>query len=760
MENRRCEIFPTMLVTILLSLSILFSSTQAITDQVVSSSTSNSIVNQESKLETYIVFLKKSEGMVSAKPEDLDNWYQSFLPAVTTSSSNQQRLIHSYHHVVTGFAAKLTKQEAKAMETKEGFVSAWPQKVLNVKTTHTPNFLGLEQNLGFWNHSNYGKGVIVGVLDTGVTPNHPSFSDEGMPPPPPKWKGKCEFNGTLCNNKLIGARNFYSAGTPPIDGHGHGTHTASTAAGNPVPGASFFEQYNGTAVGIASSAHLAIYQVCSEFGSCSESDILAGMDTAVEDGVDVLSLSLGGPSVPFYEDSIAIGAFGAIQKGIFVSCAAGNSGPSNESLSNEAPWILTVGASTVDRSIRATVMLGNNAQYDGESFYQPTNFSSSLLPLFYAGSNGNESAAFCDPGSLKDVDVRGKVVLCERGGYSGLVYKGQEVKDAGGAAMIVMNDEFYGNVTTASLHVLPASHVTYADGLSIKAYINSTSSPMATILFKGTVFGVPYAPQVAMFSSRGPSLASPGILKPDILGPGVRILAAWLHPVDNRLNTTPGFNVISGTSMATPHLSGIAALLKSSHPDWSPAAIKSAIMTTANLTNLGGMPITDQFFVPVDVFGIGSGHVNPTKADDPGLVYDIQPDDYIPYLCGLGYNETVIGIIVQRPVTCSNSSSIPEAQLNYPSFSIKLGSGPQAYTRTVTNVGPLKSSYIAEIISPQGVDVKVIPSAIEFGGGSSKATYSVTFTRTANVKVPFAQGYLNWVSADHVVRSPIAVIFE
>lgn len=159
-----------MLVTILLSLTVLFSSTQAITDQVVSSSTSNSIVNQESKLETYIVFLKKSEGMVSAKPEDLDNWHQSFLPAVTTSSSNQQRLIHSYHHVVTGFAAKLTKQEAKAMETKEGFVSAWPQKVLNVKTTHTPNFLGLEQNLGFWNHSNYGKGMIVGVLDTGVTP--------------------------------------------------------------------------------------------------------------------------------------------------------------------------------------------------------------------------------------------------------------------------------------------------------------------------------------------------------------------------------------------------------------------------------------------------------------------------------------------------------------------------------------------------------------------------------------------------------------
>ena len=102
------------------------------------------------------------------------------------------------------------------------------------------------------------------------------------------------------------------------------------------------------------------------------------------------------------------------------------------------------------------------------------------------------------------------------------------------------------------------------------------------------------------------------------------------------------------------------------------------------------------------------------------MIY-IQPDDYIPYLCGLGYNNTEVGIIVQRPVTCSNSSSIPEAQLNYPSFSIKLGSSPQTYTRTVTNVGPFKSSYIAEIVAPQGVDVKVTPNAIPFGGGGSKS---------------------------------------
>ncbi|KAF2298930.1 hypothetical protein GH714_029205 [Hevea brasiliensis] len=152
--------------------------------------------------------------------------------------------------------------------------------------------------------------------------------------------------------------------------------------------------------------------------------------------------------------------------------------------------------------------------------------------------------------------------------------------------MIVMNDELDGFVTTASLHVLPASHVSYVAGSAIKAYINSSSSPTATILFKGTVVGLPEAPQVAEFSSE------------------------W-H----------------------------CALLRSAHPDWSPAAIKSAIMTTANLNNLGDKPISDQQFVQATVFDMGAGHVNPAGANNPGLIYDIQPDDYIPYLCGLGYSQ-------------------------------------------------------------------------------------------------------------------------
>ncbi|XP_048230948.1 subtilisin-like protease 3 isoform X2 [Ricinus communis] len=721
----------------------------------VGSSNNDPIVIEETNLETYIILLEKPQGADFMEFNDLHGWYLSFLPA-NTFSSEQSRLVHSYRHVVTGFAAKLTAEEAKAMEMREGFVLARPQRMVPLHTTHTPSFLGLQQNLGFWKHSNFGKGVIIGVVDSGITPDHPSFSGEGMPPPPAKWTGKCELKGTLsCNNKLIGARNFATNSNDLFDKVAHGTHTASTAAGSPVQGASYFGQANGTAIGMAPLAHLAMYKVSGRARKAGESEILAAMDAAIEEGVDILSLSLGIGTHPFYDDVIALGAYAAIQKRIFVSCSAGNSGPYSCSLSNEAPWILTVGASTVDRAIRATVLLGNKVELNGESLFQPKDFPSTLLPLVYAGANGNASSASCDHGSLKNVDVKGKIVLCEGGIET--ISKGQEVKDNGGAAMIVMNDDLEGFITAPRLHVLPASHVSYEAGSSIKAYINSASSPKATILFKGTVVGLSDAPQVAYFSSRGPSCASPGILKPDIIGPGVRILAAWPVSVDNTSNR---FNMISGTSMSCPHLTGIAALLKSAHPDWSPAAIKSAIMTTASLDNLGGKPISDQDYVPATVFDMGAGHVNPSRANDPGLVYDIQPDDYIPYLCGLGYSDKHVRVIVQRKVKCTNVATIPEAQLNYPSFSIKLGSSPQTYTRTVTNFGQPNSAYYLEIFAPKGVDVMVTPQKITFNGVNQKATYSATFSKNGNANGLFAQGYLKWVAEGYSVGSPIAVIFE
>jgi hypothetical protein len=282
---------------------------------------------------------------------------------------------------------------------------------------------------------------------------------------------------------------------------------------------------------------------------------------------------------------------------------------------------------------------------------------------------------------------------------------------------------------------------------------------MATILFQGTIIGNPLAPQVASFSSRGPNLESPGILKPDIIGPGVNILAAWHVSLDNNI---PPYNIISGTSMSCPHLSGIAALLKNSHPDWSPAAIKSAIKTTANEVNLQGKAILDQRLKPADLFATGAGHVNPSKANDPGLVYDIETNDYVPYLCGLNYTDRQVGIILRQKLKCSDVKSTPEAQLNYPSFSIMLGSTSQFYTRTLTNVGPVNMTYNVEIDVPLAVDISIKPAHITFTEKKQKAAYSVAFT-PKNIENrgdnEIAQGSIKWVSGKYTVRIPISVSF-
>ncbi|XXG67293.1 hypothetical protein AAC387_Pa06g0675 [Persea americana] len=525
-------------------------------------------------LHTYIVHAREPHTKVSSNSLVQQSWYRSFLPtsSITGSADGNDRLVYSYQHVMNGFAAILSEDEVKAMEKKDGFISAYPDRMLPLHTTYTPAFLGLKQVRGVWKNSHFGKGVIVGIFDTGVMPNHPSFSDEGMPSPPKKWKGQCEFSS--CNKKIIGARSFLSGAeaisgrtlpASPFDEDGHGTHTASTAAGAFVKGSNVLGNANGTAVGIVPLAHLATYKVCTDLG-CVGSDLLAGLESAIEDGVDVMSISIGlGPLPNFNSNPIDIATFKAMQKGIFFSCSAGNEGPYSSSVSNGAPWYLTVGASTIDRSIRATVKLGNGESFHGESAFQPKDLqSNNPLPITYPGANGNDKTAKCTSGSLAGFDVQVKMVLCERG-RNERIAKGLVVMNAGGAAMILMNTADEGFSINAEAHVLPALHVSFLDGSEIKAYINSTRPPTATIIFKGTVLGTSPSPMVSSISSRGPNSPSLGILKLDIIGPGMSILAAWpLHVGSFPILESP-FNILSGTPMSAPHLSGIAALLKRSH---------------------------------------------------------------------------------------------------------------------------------------------------------------------------------------------------
>lgn len=696
--------------------------------------------------------------------------YSSLLKSVAGTLEIEEddaasRIIHSYRNVITGFSAMLTEREVAAMSKVDWFVRAVRSSVYRPLTTHTPRFLGLRHRThSVWNITNMGEGIIIGLLDSGVTPGHPSFDDHGMPPPPAKWKGRCDFgNASLtkqfCNNKLIGARSFVNYDRSrrrstdwPIDNDGHGTHTSSTAGGVFVKRANVYGLARGLASGVAPRAHLAMYKVCTGDG-CQGYDILAGMDAAVEDGVDVLSLSLGGDPYPFYEDPISIGGFHAMSRGIFVSCSAGNSGPSLSTVSNDSPWLLTVAASTMDRSFSATVKLGDGREFPGQSLYQPRGFSSKKYPLVFLGGN----ASFCLDGSLDSADVKGKIVFCDRGGNP-TVPRGQVVKEAGGAGMVLANELEDGYSTYVSLPAVPASIIPYAYGLKIKAYINSTARPTATIVFDGTVTHVPRSPAITAFSSRGPSQITPGILKPDITGPGVNVLAAW---------NTKKFNVISGTSMSCPHLSGVAALIKKAHPDWSPAAIKSAIMTTAYVKDNTNKPISDETNLPADLFALGAGHVKPLKVLDPGLVYDISPADYHPYLCGLGYTDSDIRAIVNRKINCSSIKSIREGDLNYPSITVRLPTNPKrtvTFTRTVTNVGDGPATYHAKLDVPELVSARVVPRTLTFERVNEKKSFRIIFQRRGRLGArtsPAIEGQLRWVSpARRVVRSPISIFLK
>ncbi|KAJ3680540.1 hypothetical protein LUZ60_016818 [Juncus effusus] len=303
--------------------------------------------------------------------------------------------------------------------------------------------------------------------------------------------------------------------------------------------------------------------------------------------------------------------------------------------------------------------------------------------------------------------------------------------------------------------------MSYDEGEKLLTYLSSHTGTLAMVDFKGAALNEPNSPEVAVFSSRDPSEIFKGILKPDIIGPGVDILGA--SPSDDMIYPTFGkkteFAFNSGTSMSTPHLGGIAALIKKVHPNWTPAAIKSAIMTTAYAYRKD-KPINDYTQLPANYLAMGAGHVDPRKAIEPGLVYDIKPEDYIPYLCGMGITDTLIRTIVSplRFNTCSQVKKISEEQLNYPSIRINLKANSTIVKikRTVMNVGDALSTYRAKIEVPKGVYASVRPKMLYFTKENEKRRFIITFKKMGEIQEP-AQGQLRWISKKHVVRSPITI---
>uniref|UniRef100_A0A2N9EVE5 Inhibitor I9 domain-containing protein n=1 Tax=Fagus sylvatica TaxID=28930 RepID=A0A2N9EVE5_FAGSY len=654
-----------------------------------------------------------------------ESWHRSILKSLSSSPADEEELLlYSYNHVMHGFSARLTPSQLSEIQNSSAHIVTYPDSFGKLLTTYTPKLLGLKRHSGIWPAASYGEDVIVGILDSGVWPESESFHDEGMSPVPQRWKGKCEngisFSPSNCNRKLIGARSF-SKGVKHIginkeldydsarDFDGHGTHTASTAVGNHVLGVSHFGYARGTARGVAPGARLAVYKVgwATDTEETQAVDVLAGMEQAILDGVDIISLSIGFDPTSYFTDPIAKGALSAVEKGGLPA--------------------------TLDRSFVATMTLENGLTIEGTSYF-PESVSLTNLTLYYG--KGNMSKAICNDTSLDRKEVAGKVVLCDSYGLD------------------------------VSQQIIEAERVD-APGTLVKEYVTRDRNPkVKSMNFVFTRFGKESAPQVAYFSSKGPNPITPGILKPDIIAPGVNILAAYIPnkpfmKVGNH-DLTTDYAFMSGTSMSTPIVAGVGALLKAIHPKWSPAAIRSALMTTAYAKDSTGRILKPQFTGIGTPVHFGAGHIDPNRAMDPGLIYDMGFQDYVDFLCGLEYTDEQMRIILKRKKWHCNKKLSHE--LNYPSFIVVLSNEttyPTAMnlSRVVTNVGNDTSVYKAHLENiPTGLKIRVEPSTLTF----TEKYQNQSFVVSVEIDRDFLMiiyGFLKWIDQyGHIVSSPIVTI--
>jgi subtilisin family serine protease len=698
---------------------------------------------------------------------------QSHDDALKGANVKSSKKIHDYSMALNGFAAQLTQEQVANLRSQKGVVSVRKDEMRYPTTDSSVAFLGLTDAGGAYAKGLTGEDVVIGVIDSGIWPEHPSFADDGSYGPSPvgpldNSRPNCEFGNSAhnsndvpftCNNKLLGARQMldtyrlFIGATPDEydsarDDNGHGTHTASTAGGNAGVEASMFGIPRGTVSGIAPRARIIAYKGLGDLGGFT-SDLASAIDQAVADGVDVINYSIGGGAGAPGGDEIAF--LFADAAGVYVATSAGNSGPGPFSLGNPGtmPWMTTVGASTQERTFEGTVTLGDASTYTGASITEGIP-SSSLVDAADAGGD------LCIPGTLDSTKVAGKVVLCRRGAIA-RAGKSQAVLMAGGVGTILYNNSDVDNLYTDN-HATPAVHIDNTPGLAIKAYIASEgASATAGIECCGSGTWAP-APSMTIFSSRGPNPVSEDLIKPDVTAPGLQILAGNsptpIGGVQGEL-----FQAIAGTSMSSPHVAGLFALLKQANPDWSPAMAKSALMTTAH------QDVRDNDRVSqAGPFAMGAGHVDPSgqankgSMFEPGLAYDAGLFEYAAYTCGEDF-----GVFSSGSCDFLDSIGVPlEAyNLNVPSIGVAQLAGTTTVTRTVTSVAKENGwrDYTATVDAPPGYNVTVSPSAFSLKPGQS-ATYEVTITNDGSAPAgEWRVGSLTWndKTGHYNVRSPIAV---
>jgi hypothetical protein len=627
----------------------------------------------------------------------------------------------------------------------------------------------------------------------------PTFDQAGSlayTSPPPTFAGSCMAGEGFdplkhCNNKLVGAKyfnaGFMAARLPtnwseffsPRDsnigsnginsGHGgHGDHTASTAAGNAGVSVVIAGVPMGEASGIAPRARVAAYKICWTYddptaadgtgasNGCFNSDAVKAIDEAVKDGVNVINYSISG-SQTSVADAVEQAFYRASLANVFVAASAGNSGPAN-AVAHVSPWLTTVAASTHDRKLQADVVLGSGVKYFGASTNTTPLPQTALVRAEDVGlGGGNANLCFSDAVAaaaagqvtLDPTKVGGKVVICTRGNNA-RVDKSLAVQNAGGIGMVLADN---GAGLVAEAHSVPTVHVSAADGTAIKSYAGA-QAPEATSALSAFYAGTKPAPIMAGFSSRGPNQGDSNILKPDLTAPGVDIIAS-VTPVlsvaqhaavaAGTLVPPPAYESYQGTSMSSPHVAGLALLLRQAHPSWSPAAIKSALMTTGSSTVNDGLAGAQNGLLP---WAQGAGHVDPNKATNPGLVYDAGKEDFVSYQC------KVNKAAVSPASDCTTYGTLDESyNLNLPSITVSSVQGNVTVRRKVTNVSGSSATYNASASVP-GFAALVTPASLTLAPGAS-GSFTVRLTATNAPADVWQFGSLTWTGPGNTVRSPI-----
>jgi subtilisin family serine protease len=726
-------------------------------------------------------------------------------------------MIYSYRYGMNGFAARMSVAQAQKLESQPDVLNVWEDEIRPLATRYSPTFLelfDLERGLRSVEGLD-GDGTIIGIIDSGVAPEHPALKDtqEADRPSacssswgettllgrwlctpyrklpdtqvfdePENWNGSCEtgeqFLSTDCNNKLIGARWFISGALQsglvdeneirsPRDADGHGTHIATTAAGNRTR-ASIFGTLIGDVEGMAPKARIAVYKACwlrpgATRASCNESDLTNAIDAAVADGVDIINYSVGSSlrkiAAP---DDIALMA--ATKAGILAVVAAGNEGPNLGTIGSPAgaPWVITAAASSRDgessvEALEITAPPGLAGKYATReaNFTPPLQDVDPLEGLLVLadddddtlpdGGTGNTSDA-CQP-LINGDDINGNIALLQRSGcrFDEMI---KNAADAGATAAVVYNNAGDPIVMNGEegLSDIPAVMIGQADGNLILAELDA-GNDVSIVLDKSFLLTTSDTGNVmATFSARGPAPVA-DILKPDVTAPGVNILAGF---TPDAANATPGenFAFLSGTSMSTPHVAGVAALLREARPEWSPAAIRSALMTTARQDVAASAGLAD-----ANPFDFGAGHIDPNQALNPGLVYDVSDDEYDAFACGIA-SPAVSADRCDQLVDAGYS--LASADLNQPSISVSRLISSRTLTRRVTNVDDEAGAYTVAISAPPGIDIAVSPTSLSLGPGES-ASYDIDITYLSGPLDLWRFGSLTWSSNTADVYSPIAI---